>query len=156
MRIAIREKQRQEIEALEDPRQGEEWFERLPEEHCARMTREWRANLVDHAELRAGMVLSWIRDTLRVGGIYAVGDFCSAGGGVGTAVAAIPFGAFLGLLTVLLGAGRMTSAAIGMPTFLSWMWLSRGGIAPQHLFLMFLVGCACAYHGYLREDEHLA
>ncbi len=153
MQPALRPKQQQAIDELSDPHAGEEWFEDLPDEYRERMTREWRERLARGVAIRNGARWIWGGDILRAGLIFGFGDFMCSHGSPGTWFGAMLAGALVGLGTALIGARTLLCIVIGMPSFILWIRVSRGGWSPLFFFAVFIIGAAFAWHGWRRDDQ---
>jgi len=147
-------KQAQAIEARPDPRAGEEWFRKLPEERRAEMTRTFRAGLHRGLDLERDERRRHIREALQMSGIFALFGLLCAGLAIGPALVAGGVGGVLGLICSRLDSGRLMTGALGMLAFFGTQYVLHGSVWTV-LFASFPLGALCALLGYQREERGL-
>jgi NhaP-type Na+/H+ or K+/H+ antiporter len=138
------------IDALPDPRESEEWFQKLPPERRAEMTRAFRAGLQRGVELETEQRRRIRSEALRMGGILAFFGFvCS---GLGSLFVSGGIGILLGWGCSRIDAARLLTATVGMVAFFAAQYLLHGS-AWMALFATLPVGALCALLGYQREER---
>jgi hypothetical protein len=135
------------------PHAGEEWFERLPLERQVEMARKHRQGLERVQELeRLEKRRMWI-ESLRMGAVFAVGDWLSPFGGLASCALAVVVGTLTGFACHRLDALRLRTALIGGLSFLLVELLLRGGMSLTQIVISFPISSACALIGYTREER---
>ena len=142
-----------EIAALPDPREDQVWFQELSPERRSEMTEAWRQDLVRDVHLNARGLRVGLVDVAIAVSIFVFFELGSNGFSALTLVWAVAFGALLGTLIVLADGGRFLCALFAMSLFAYHLWLTRGGIGAQHLFLFCPVGFSFAIFGWRREER---
>jgi hypothetical protein len=136
-----------------DPLESEPWFRELPAERRAEFSAMRRAQQERGAELESAERRRALAETGKMAVVLALGDLLAPGRDAESLVLALGLGGGLGFTLARLDAGRLSSGAVGLATFIALEWASRGGMSALHMLLFFPMGCACAYLGWLREER---
>ncbi len=142
------------VESLPEPHALEPWFQDLPPQQRAEMTRDYRNAIERGIEIGADEQRRKLRETLSVAAIYFVGDLACVHGGWGKVLLATLLGSALGWALHRIDAHRLLSGGLGLGLYFVFESLANG-FAGLHLLAAFPLGAACAYVGYRREERGL-
>ncbi len=147
------------VEAMDCERGGhpsaeEAWFRALSEEQRGEFVREYGEKQARLGLLRTRERAAWIREMGQAAALFWLFDaLLLSHATVWTSLAAALVGCALGAVLVAVNAERLLAASLGTAVFAAFCFLSRGGIAPQHLFMLCPMAAACAWLGLRRETR---
>ena len=143
-----------DVDRLPHPSAREVWFHALPRERQREFTRRYRDDLKHTASLVRKEQGRWKREVQQTSLVFGLYDLLLLSHATAaTVAAAFVVGLLLGALFVWTDAKRLLAGTLGLATLIVFVFVSRGGLAAQHLMVMFPMGGICAWLGFRRETR---
>jgi hypothetical protein len=138
---------------VQDPREDDEWFRRLPERAKQEMRGRWRTQDLQGAQIRELRKVSTWRYVAQGAALLLIIETVFAPSSWARTGAALLAGAALGFACALVRAGRDGFVALGIPCYLGMRFVFGFGSYLYEFFVALLFISLCAIIGFSHESR---